>query len=120
VPLIVTAFAATDPERTAPIRAQIAFYASTPSYRPVMELHGWGETADRLQGLARRGEWGAMGECISQEMLETFAVVAPENDLGAALAERYRGLADRLSLYLPYTPGQRDEFWSRFLTDVRG
>jgi alkanesulfonate monooxygenase SsuD/methylene tetrahydromethanopterin reductase-like flavin-dependent oxidoreductase (luciferase family) len=69
VSLIVSAFTATDPEQAEQVRSQIAFYASTPSYRPVMALHGWGEIADELQGLARRGEWSAMGGRISQEML---------------------------------------------------
>jgi probable F420-dependent oxidoreductase len=120
VRVIVTAFAVTEPGQADTVRSQIAFYASTPSYRPVMALHGWGEIADELQGLARRGEWEAMGGRISQEMLETFAVVAPAEEIGAALAERYRGLADRLSLYLPFNPGERDDFWSRFLSQARG
>lgn len=119
VPVIVSAFAVTEPEQADFVRSQIAFYASTPSYRPVMALHGWGETADELQALARRGEWGAMGARIAPEMLETFAVVVPPEELGAALAERYRGLADRLALYLPFTPGVQDEFWSRLLTEAR-
>jgi hypothetical protein len=60
-----------------------------------------------------------MGARIAPEMLETFAVVVPPEELGAALAERYRGLADRLALYLPFTPGVQDEFWSRLLTEAR-
>jgi hypothetical protein len=52
-------------------------------------------------------------------MLETFAVVSSPEKLGAALAERYGGLADRLSLYLPYTPGEREGFWSRVIADLR-
>src|SRR3990170_4787539 len=119
VSLIVSAFTATDPEQVEQVRSQIAFYASTPSYRPVMALHGWGETADELQGLARRGEWSAMGGRISQEMLETFAVVISPEQMGTALAERYGGLADRLSLYLPYTPGEREGFWHRVIADLR-
>jgi probable F420-dependent oxidoreductase len=119
VRLSVPAFVATDPGQTDWVRSQVAFYASTPSYRPVMALHGWGEVADELQGLARRGDWGAMGRRISPEMLEAFAVVCSPDELGAALAERYHGLADRLSLYLPFFPGAQDAFWRRFLTDVR-
>ena len=59
-----------------------------------------------------------MPELVSDEMLSTFAVVAPEADLAAALLERYRGLADRLSLYLPYTPGSRDAFWRRLIEEI--
>jgi len=117
--LCVTALTATDAGEQEFARSQIAFYASTPTYRPVMAHHGWGEIADRLRDLARRAAWGEMPELITDEMLSTFAVVAPEADLAAALLERYRGLADRLSLYLPYTPGSRDAFWRR-LTDEIG
>lgn len=101
------------------VRAQIAFYASTPTYRPVMALHGWGEIADQLGEHARGARWAEMSELISDEMLRTFAVVAPEQELGAALRERYAGLADRLSLYLPFSPGERDAFWRRLVEELR-
>jgi probable F420-dependent oxidoreductase len=116
--LCVTALTATDAAETEFARSQIAFYASTPTYRPVMAHHGWGEVADRLRDLARRAAWGEMPSLVTDEMLSTFAVVAPEADLGAALLERYRGLADRLSLYLPYTPGTRDAFWRRLAAEM--
>lgn len=120
VSLSTTAFAVTSPEEAEVVRGQIAFYASTPSYRPVMELHGWGDTADQLQGLARRGEWAGMGALITEEMLETFAVICKPKELGAALRERYQGLVDRLALYLPFLPGQRDEAWSELVQNFKG
>ena len=67
------------------VRSQIAFYASTPSYKPVMALHSWQEVAERLSGLAARGEWGEMPALLSDEMLSTVAVVAPTEDVRAAL-----------------------------------
>mgnify|MGYP000518499152 CR=1 FL=1 len=97
------------------VRAQIAFYASTPSYKPVMALHGWEQFAERLSGHAARGEWGEMPALISDEMLATFAVVAPAEELRAALEQRYSGLADRLTPYMPFTPGERDAFWGALL-----
>ncbi|HEX7973610.1 MAG TPA: hypothetical protein VF498_04305, partial [Anaerolineales bacterium] len=97
------------------VRAQIAFYASTPSYRPVMALHGWDEIAERLSGLAARGQWGEMPSLISSEMLGAFAVVTDPASLPAALMDRYRTLADRLTLYMPFVPGERDAFWKNFL-----
>jgi hypothetical protein len=109
---------ATDDAEAGFVRSQIAFYASTPTYRPVMAHHGWGEVADQLRELARRAAWGEMPELITDEMLATFAVVAPEADLAAALLERYRGLADRLSLYLPYSPGSRDAFWRKLVDEI--
>jgi probable F420-dependent oxidoreductase len=116
----VTAFAVTSSDEADLVRAQIAFYASTPTYRPVMALHGWGETADRLRELARTAAWAEMPSLITQEMLETFAVVTTPDDLGGALRARYGALADRLTLYLPFSPGDRDAFWSRLAADLHG
>lgn len=114
-----TAFVVTSREEDLLVRTQIGFYASTPSYQPVMALHGWQDTAERLSALARRGDWEAMPAQISDEMLQTFAVVSPAEELGARLKERYGGRADRLGLYLPFTPGERDVFWARLLSDLQ-
>ena len=102
------------------VRSQIAFYASTPSYRPVLELHGWEAVADRLSGLARRGAWTEMAAQVSDEMLQTFAVVARPEELAGALRQRYHGLADRLTLYLPFRPGERDSFWKDLAIGLAG
>lgn len=109
--LVVNAFAVTNAVEREAARQQIAFYASTPSYRPVMAHHGWTETGEALSKLAARQHWEEMPDLISDDMLETFATVAEEGELAAALEERYSGLADWLALYLPFVPGQRDEFW---------
>ena len=111
VKLSVTAFVVTSPEEDLMARTQIAFYASTPSYRPVMALHGWEETAEKLSALAAKQEWGLMPSLIDNEMLHNFAVVASAAELPAALHARYQGLADRLGVYLPFNPGERDAFW---------
>lgn len=113
-----SAFVVTSPEEETFVRAQIAFYASTPSYRPVMELHGWEDTARQLSSLAARGAWADMAGLISDDMLREYAVVAPTADLPAALMERYQGLVDRLGVYIPYVPGKRDEFWKQLLHGV--
>ena len=111
----ISAFVVTSPQENLFVRAQIAFYASTPSYRAVMSLHGWEEIAVRLSALAGRGEWGEMPDLINDEMLNAFAVIADPTDLPAALAERYQGIADHLALYLPFIPGERDGFWRALL-----
>src|ERR1700722_14736651 len=59
------------------VRQQIAFYGSTPAYRPVLELHGWGDLQTELNTLSKRGEWVKMGEIIDDEVLDAFAVVCP-------------------------------------------
>lgn len=119
VRLVVTAFVVTEPDEAPFAKAQLAFYASTPSYRPVMELHGWGEVADRLRGLVRGGAWDEMAALISDEMLATFAVVAPPEELASSLLERYDGIADRLMLYLPFSLGKQETFWRRLAARMR-
>ncbi|MBU4224599.1 MAG: TIGR03617 family F420-dependent LLM class oxidoreductase [Chloroflexi bacterium] len=111
VKVSVTAFVATTPEEENFCRAQISFYASTPSYRPVMALHGWEDVAEKLSAHASRGEWGEMFGLVTDEMLREFCLIADEANLAEALKERYRGIADRLTLYLPFTPGEKDGFW---------
>ena len=115
VALSTAVLTVTDPAEEDFVRSQIAFYASTPSYRPVMALHGWDDAADRLSGLARRGAWAEMPAVVDTEMLRTFAVVAPPDDMAQALHDRYDGLADRLTLYHPFRPGERDDFWQRLV-----
>lgn len=110
-----TVFAVSSAEEELFVHAQIAFYASTPSYRGVMALHGWEGVANQLSELAKRGQWGDMPALIDDQMLATFAVVAKPTELREAVLERYLGLADRLALYLPFVPGERDEFWKGFV-----
>ncbi len=98
-------------------RERIAFYASTPAYRPVLEHHGWGDLQRELNTLARKGEWKAMGGLIDDEVLSAFAVIAPRSDLPAALGRWVGGLADRTS----WTPpaGASPEETSETLTVLR-
>ena len=58
------------------VREQIAFYGSTPAYRPVLDMHGWGELHEKLNLLSRRQEWAAMGQLIPDDVLSTFAIPA--------------------------------------------
>jgi probable F420-dependent oxidoreductase len=80
-------------------KRQIAFYGSTPGYRGVLELHGWGRVGEELNVMSKRGEWDAMGELITDEMLATFAVVAEPDDVAPAILRRYGDIVDRLSNY---------------------
>lgn len=113
VAVSVTAFVATTPEEMDFARAQIAFYASTPSYRAVMSLHGWGDVAEKLSAHAARGEWAEMPGLITDEMLAEFCLISEESSLAEELKKRYDSVADRLALYLPFMPGERDDWWNR-------
>jgi probable F420-dependent oxidoreductase len=77
-------------------RKQVAFYGSTPAYRKVLELHGWGDLHTELNRLSKQGEWDAMGSLIDDEMLAAFAVVGPVDHVGAALKNRCEGVVDRV------------------------
>jgi probable F420-dependent oxidoreductase len=77
-------------------RKQIAFYGSTPAYRKVLELHGWGDLHTELNRLSKEGEWDAMGSLIDDEMLGAFAVVGPVDKVGGALKSRCEGVVDRV------------------------
>jgi probable F420-dependent oxidoreductase len=83
-------------------RRQIAFYGSTPAYRPVLELHGWGGLQDELNALSKQGKWAEMGELIDDDILNTFAVVAEPTGVAAGIADRYADAVTRLSFYAPY------------------
>jgi len=111
VSVSITAFVATTPEEISFARAQIAFYASTPSYRPVMELHGWSSVAEKLSAHAARAEWTEMPTLITDEILTEFCLITDEDKLSNELKRRYEGIADRLTVYTPFVPGERDEWW---------
>lgn len=99
------------------VRQQLAFYASTYSYRAVLAQHGWEDLADALAVLAREGRWADMAARIPVAMLEEFAVVAPIHELAEQVKARYDGLLDRVGYYHPFVPGERDMMW-RLALDV--
>ena len=77
------------------VRLQLAFYASTPAYRPVLAAHGWEQAQDELNVLSKQGEWGRMPALIDDGMLRTLAVVAEPQDLAAEISQRYGDIVDR-------------------------
>jgi probable F420-dependent oxidoreductase len=87
-----------DEESVAASRAattqQIAFYGSTPAYRPVLEMHGWGELQTELNIMSKRGQWVEMGGLIDDQILDAFAVVAEPGKVAGEIATRYGGLVD--------------------------
>ena len=98
-------------------RQQIAFYGSTPAYRNVLEIHGWGELQDELNRLSKQGQWVEMGNLITDEILETFAVVGAPETVAPELHRRYGDVIERISFYAPYKSDP--ERWSRVLADLK-
>lgn len=84
------------------VKAQIAFYGSTPAYLPVLELHGWAGLHDELRTLSKNDGWAEMPGLVTDEMLETFAVVAAPERVAGELLARFGDVVDRLSFYAPY------------------
>jgi len=118
VQLAAPVFAVTDDAERERVRAQVSFYASTPSYRAVLEHHGWGEVGERLSRLASRGQWSEMPREISDEMLAEFAIVGAPSELPAKLHAKYAGLLDRVTLYAPFAPGENDERWRELVAGI--
>ncbi|MEL7206819.1 MAG: TIGR03617 family F420-dependent LLM class oxidoreductase [Actinomycetota bacterium] len=100
------------------VRKQLAFYGSTPAYRPVLEHHGYGDLQDELNRLSKQGEWDAMGERIDEDLLHLFAVVAEPADLAAAVRARWDGLVTRLNFYAPYE--QDPDTWLPIVEELKG
>jgi probable F420-dependent oxidoreductase len=105
-------------EQRESVRAQISFYASTPTYRTVLEAHGWQDIGEKLGIMAREKKWREMPALVTDAMLAAFAIEAAPDEVGPALKERYKGLIDRVALYLPFVPGERDSFWRTVVESV--
>ena len=101
------------------VRERIAFYASTPTYRSVLDVHGWSGVGESLTELSRAGAWAEMAASITDEMLDAFAIEADPQDVGKRLRERYDGVLDRVALFDFLEPGQPDDFW-RELVRIAG
>ena len=97
-------------------RSQIAFYASTRTYRAVMELHGWADVCDRLHELSVRGEWGRMSAEIGREILDEVVVEGAWSEIGRRVRERYGDAVDRVRLYLPFDGATR---WRAVVEEFR-
>jgi probable F420-dependent oxidoreductase len=83
------------------MRRQIAFYGSTPAYRPVLTLHGWEDLGAELTTLSKQNRWADMVDLITDDMVETFGIVAVPADVPARIAERLGGLVTRISISPP-------------------
>jgi len=105
-------FIITGPDRSsiramqADVRRRIAFYASTRSYFPVLEAHGFQEIGQQLHEMSLKGEWAEMGELVSDEMLDAFCVSGEYDEIADKFVERYGGLLDEVSftVYSQDTP----------------
>jgi len=89
-------------EATRGTTQQIAFYASTPSYRPVLELHGYGDLQPELTRLSKQGRWADMANAVDDRLLNLMAVVGDPATVATQLIHRWGDAYDRMSLTTPY------------------
>ena len=116
-PFVVTGKDEHEWERVrAAVAKQIGFYGSTPAYRGVLEVHGWGDLQTELNVLSKRGEWDAMGERITNEILEEFAIVAEPAKVVGVFKERFGGLIDRVLMNLSFAS---DEDRANYMEELR-
>jgi probable F420-dependent oxidoreductase len=88
-------------EAVALTRRQIAFYASTPAYLPVLEHHGWEQLHHEAHAGMARGGYRTLGELVDDEVLRTFALVGSPTEVAHELRSRYAGV-DRITLTMPF------------------
>jgi probable F420-dependent oxidoreductase len=101
------------------VRQQMAFYASTPNYRILLEHHGYDRLGKALSDLMRKGDMAAMPKLVPDALMEEIAVVASPSELPIKLRQRYEGVLQRVALYFPISPDDPEATWQQFVTAFR-
>jgi len=102
------------------VKQQIAFYASTRTYEPILATHGWESLIPQLHRKSVEGDWKGMATLITDEMLDTFAVVGTWETIGVRIRERYTGLLDRTAFYRPDQTEVEDPRLPRLVKEFNG
>ena len=90
------------------VKRQIAFYSSTRTYSPVLEVHGFEEVAVRLHEMSLKGQWEEMTGLITDEIFDAFVIAVGYDEVAPAIKERFGGLLDEVVFGFD-TPGPGDE-----------
>ncbi|HLM96810.1 MAG TPA: TIGR03617 family F420-dependent LLM class oxidoreductase, partial [Acidimicrobiales bacterium] len=96
------------------MRRQVGYYASTPAYRPVLDLHGWGDLQRDLYACSKSGRWDDMARLVDDEVLDTLTIVCTPDKLAAEVGTRYGGLVDRINV-----SWWRKEWWPDVEKELR-
>jgi probable F420-dependent oxidoreductase len=107
-------------ETKASVKQQIAFYASTRTYEPVLAAHGWQDLAPKLHRKSVEGDWQGMADLITDEMVDTYAVTGTYATIAQRIKERYTGLLDRCGLYQAVQPSLADPRWPALVKAFNG
>jgi len=104
---------------TRTVRARVAFYLSTPSYRRTFELHGWGDIAEQASHLSKQQRWEELPDLVHDEMLHTVTTLATHEEIGAKLVERYGPRVDRIEFSIPVRGPGDAETLTAILTELQ-
>ncbi len=96
------------------MRRQVGYYASTPAYRPVLDLHGWGDLQTELYACSKSGRWDEMARLVDDSVLDTLTIVCTPDGLASELEARYGGLVDRINV-----SWWRKDWWPDVEKDLR-
>jgi probable F420-dependent oxidoreductase len=100
------------------IRRQIAFYASTRGYAPVLDLHGWAGLGGELRRLIAEQRWAELGSLVTDEMLDAFCVAGTYDRIGRIVRERHGGQVDTLTLNVPADESHDDQL-AQLVSELR-
>ena len=84
------------------VRNLLAFYGSTPAYKPVLDVHGWGDVQPELNRLSKQGDWATMGSLITEDMIQTIAVHGTPDQVAEEIVARYGPYSNRVCAYFPF------------------
>jgi probable F420-dependent oxidoreductase len=101
----------------AAVKKRIAFYGSTPAYKTVLDMHGWGDVHGALNTLSKQGKWDEMGDLITDDMLDAFAIVAEPAELAGRIKARYGDIANRVTVDFPKTTDP--ELWLAVVAELK-
>lgn len=99
--IALSPFVALDERDREAVRRQISFYGSTPAYRPVLDLHGWGDLQDELNALSKQGRWDDMVPLVTDEILDAMCASGTDAEVAATLAARFGDVAHRVRFNRP-------------------
>ncbi|MDY6995052.1 MAG: TIGR03617 family F420-dependent LLM class oxidoreductase [Actinomycetota bacterium] len=101
VPEIIVSVATGRSDDHASTRMLLAFYGSTPAYRPVLDAHGWGDLQPELNAMSKQGRWQEMATLIDDDILHTIAACGTPAEIATHIRDRVDGVSDRICLYQP-------------------
>jgi probable F420-dependent oxidoreductase len=105
-------------ERAMGVRNLLAFYGSTPSYRPVLDVEGWGDLQPELNRLSKQGEWAEMANLVTDDMVATLAVHGTPDQCAREIVDRFGADVSRICAYFPFSDPS-DELIAEFTSAVK-